>query len=86
MTIVDICFTIHYDKQNNNTDNNFSTEFNAFINSYMHTPDAKTIKQNLIFLFLTTYDSSIVNKPKPVDMDERRARTITSRDTKLIIL
>ena len=49
------------------------------------TPDVKTIYQNLIFLFLTTNYSSIVSKLEPVDWDERRARTMTSREPNLTI-
>ena len=67
----------------------FSAKVNAFVSPDFHaspfTPYTNAIKQNLIFLFLTTNNCSIISKLKPVNRNKRSIRTDVTGKSKLFV-
>ena len=67
----------------------FSARCNAFVNPDFHaspfTPYTNAIKQNLIFLFLTTNYCSIISKLKPVKRNKGSIRTGVTGKPKLFV-
>ena len=67
----------------------FSTKSSTLVNpnfqASLFTPYTKAIKQNLILLFLTTKDSSVISKLKLVKRHKGSIRAVVTRKPKLSV-